>query len=76
MRNTTRTVKTVKHVGIITTPLGEWDLYDQYPTNRRDYKITSAVPRGKPTCGVTFASDAAFERWLMLAQQPVQRALC
>lgn len=63
------------HVGIITTPSGEWNLYDQYPTKRRDFKITSAVPVGKPTQGIAFTSDLAFERWLEQRIVPTQRAL-
>tara|TARA_R110000822_G_scaffold17335_4_gene58486 strand:- start:989 stop:1201 length:213 start_codon:yes stop_codon:yes gene_type:complete len=66
---------TIKHVGIIRTPAGEWNLYDQYPTNRRDYKITSAVRIGKPAQSIAFTTDAAFERWLERNMVPVQIGL-
>lgn len=66
---------TIIHVGIITTPDGAWNLYDQYPTSRRDFKITSAVPVGRPTCGIAFTSDPAFERWLEQRMTPVQQRL-
>ena len=39
----------ITHVGILSLPCGDFDLFDYYPTDRRDYKITSAVPVGRPT---------------------------
>lgn len=66
---------TIKHVGIITTASGQWNLYDQYPTNRRDYKITSAVHIGKPAQSIAFTTDAAFERWLTRTMTPTQQPL-
>jgi hypothetical protein len=65
----------ITHVGILSLPCGDFDLFDYYPTDRRDFKITSAVPVGRPTCGISFTSDIAFERWLSRNMQPVQRDL-
>lgn len=70
-----KTNQTIIHVGTIQTPSGTWNLYDQYPTSRRDFKITSAVPVGKPTQGIAFTNDLAFERWLEQRMAPVQRKL-
>lgn len=66
----------INHVGTISLPCGDYDLFDYYPVrDRRDYKITSAVPVGKPTCGISFTSEASFERWLERNMAPVQREL-
>jgi len=66
----------MKHVGTITTPSGTYDLYDHYPQpGRRDYKITSAVPQGHPTRGISFTCEASFERWLEARMVPVQQNL-
>ena len=70
-----KATQTIIHVGTIQTPSGAWNLYDQYPTSRRDFKITSAVPVGKPTQGIAFTTDRAFERWLAERMMPVQRRL-
>jgi hypothetical protein len=66
---------TIKHVGTIRTAAGEWNLYDQYPTNRRDYKITSAVHIGAPAQSIAFTTDASFERWLTRNMAPTQLPL-
>lgn len=66
---------TIKHIGILRLASGEWNLYDQYPTRSRTFRITSAVPVGRPTCGVSFLSDEAFDLWLAQNQWPVQQAL-
>ena len=65
------------HVGRISLPCGDFDLYDYYPMrNSRDYKITSAVPVGSPTnSGTSFTSEASFERWLERNMAPVQKEL-
>jgi hypothetical protein len=65
----------ITHVGILSLPCGDFDLFDYYPTDRRDYKITSAVPVGRPTCGISFTSDISFERWLERNMAPVQLGL-
>ena len=65
----------ITHVGTLSLPCGDFDLFDYYPTRSRDYKITSAVPVGKPTCGISFLSEASFERWLERNMAPVQREL-
>ena len=66
----------INHVGTISLPCGDYDLFDYYPVRgRRDYKITSAVPVGKPTCGISFTSEASFERWLERNMAPVQKEL-
>ena len=66
----------ITHVGRISLPSGDFNLYDYYPMrDRRDYKITSAVPVGKPTCGISFLSEASFERWLERNMAPMQREL-
>ena len=66
---------TIKHVGTLTLASGEWDLFDQYPTDRRDYKITSAVHIGLPVSSIAFTTDSAFEQWLTRNMIPVQSAL-
>lgn len=66
---------TIKHVGTLTLPSGDWDLFDQYPTDRRDFKITSAVHVGLPVKSIAFTTDLAFERWLGRNMQPVQQSL-
>jgi len=65
------------HVGTISLPCGDFDLYDHYPMrNSREYKITSAVPVGSPTrSGIAFTSEASFERWLERNMAPVQQEL-
>ena len=66
----------IKHVGTISLPCGDFDLFDLYPTDRRDYKITSAVPVGSLTrSGIAFTDNRDFERWLERNMAPVQRAL-
>jgi len=65
----------IKHVGVLSLPCGDYDLFDYYPTDRRDFKITSAVPVGRPTCGISFTCEAAFERWLERNMAPVQLGL-
>ena len=65
------------HVGTISLPCGDFDLYEYYPVrNSHNYKITSAVPVGSPTrSGITFTDNRDFERWLERNMAPVQRAL-
>ena len=65
----------ITHVGTLSLPCGDFDLFDYYPTRSGDYKITSAVPVGKPTCGISFTSEASFERWLERHMAPVQKEL-
>jgi len=65
----------IKHVGTITLASGEWNLYDQYPTNRRDYKITSAVHIGKPAQSIAFTTDESFARWLIRNKASAQLPL-
>jgi hypothetical protein len=65
----------ITHVGILSLPCGDFDLFDYYPTDRRDYKITSAVPVGRPTCGIAFTDSRDFERWLERNMAPVQLGL-
>jgi hypothetical protein len=65
----------ITHVGTLSLTSGDWDLYDYYPTARRDFKITSAVPKGKPTCSIAFTCEASFERWLEHNSAPVQQNL-
>ena len=67
----------IKHVGTISLPCGDFDLFDYYPVrNSRNYKILSVVPVGSLTrSGESFLGNAAFERWLERNMAPVQRAL-
>lgn len=66
----------IKHVGTISLPCGDFDLFDHYFTNSRNYKITSVVPVGSLTrSGESFTDNLAFERWLERNMGPVQRAL-
>lgn len=66
----------IQHVGTISLPCGDFDLYDYYPTRSREYKITSAVPVGSLTrSGISFTDNRDFERWLERNMAPVQRAL-
>ena len=66
----------ITHVGTISLPCGDFDLFDYYPTRSRDYKITSAVPVGSPTrSGIAFTDEASFERWLERNMAPVQKEL-
>lgn len=65
---------TIQHVGTLRLTTGVWELYDQYPTSRRDYKITSAV-REESGASIAFTTDHAFECWLVRNQQPVQSLL-
>jgi hypothetical protein len=67
----------IQHVGVLSLPCGDYDLFDYYPVrNSRNYKILSVVPVGSLTrSGESFLSEAAFERWLERNIAPVQRAL-
>jgi hypothetical protein len=67
----------ITHVGTISLPTGDFDLYDHYPMrNSREYKITSAVPVGSLTrSGTAFTDNRDFERWLERNMAPVQREL-
>lgn len=66
----------IQHVGVLSLPCGDYDLYDYYPTRSREYKITSAVPVGSLTrSGISFTDNRDFERWLERNMAPVQRAL-
>ena len=66
----------IQHVGVLSLPCGDYDLFDYYPTDRRDFKITSAVPVGSLTrSGISFTTDLAFERWLERNMHPVQQEL-
>ena len=66
----------INHVGTISLPCGDYDLFDYYPTRSRDYKITSAVPVGSLTrSGISFTDNRDFERWLERNMAPVQREL-
>jgi hypothetical protein len=66
----------IKHVGTISLPCGDFDLFDHYFNNSRNYKITSVVPVGSLTrSGESFTDNRAFERWLERNMAPVQRAL-
>jgi hypothetical protein len=66
----------IKHVGTISLPCGDFDLFEHYFNNSRNYKITSVVPVGSLTrSGESFLSNAKFERWLERNMAPVQQAL-
>ena len=67
----------IQHVGTISLPCGEYDLFEYYFTKKsREYKILSVVPVGSLTrSGESFLGNAAFERWLERNMTPVQRAL-
>jgi len=65
----------IKHVGVLSLPCGDFDLFEHYFNNSRNYKITSVVPVGRPTCGISFTCEAAFERWLERNMTPVQLGL-
>jgi hypothetical protein len=67
----------IQHVGTISLPCGDFDLFDYYPMrNSLNYKITSAVPVGSLTrSGISFTDNRDFERWLERNMAPVQRAL-
>ena len=67
----------IKHVGTISLPCGDFDLFDHYFTKKsREYKILSVVPVGSLTrSGESFLSNTKFERWLERNMAPVQQAL-
>lgn len=67
----------IKHVGTISLPCGDFDLFDHYFTKKsREYKILSVVPVGSLTrSGESFTDNREFERWLERNMAPVQRAL-
>lgn len=66
----------ITHVGTLSLPCGDFDLFDYYPTRSREYKITSAVPVGSLTrSGIAFTDNRDFERWLELNMAPVQREM-
>ena len=66
----------ITHVGTISLPCGDFELFEHYFTQSKAYKITSVVPVGSLTrSGESFLSEAAFERWLERNMAPVQQAL-
>lgn len=68
--------KTIKTLGTLTIHGAQWRIYEFYPqAPRRDYKFISAVPVERPTCGITFALEIDFERWLDQQQAPRQLGL-
>ena len=67
----------IKHVGTISLPCGDFELFEHYFNNNRKHTITSVVPVGSLTrSGESFlCSNDGFERWLERNMAPVQRAL-
>ena len=66
----------IKHVGTISLPCGDFELFEHYFNNNRKHTITSVVPVGSLTrSGESFTDNRAFERWLERNMAPVQRAL-
>ena len=67
----------IKHVGTISLPCGDFDLFNHYFNNKRNHTITSVVPVGSLTrSGESFlCSNDGFERWLERNMAPVQLGL-
>lgn len=68
--------KQIKNLGTLNINSREWRIFEYYPQPpRRDYKFISVVPVDRPTCGITFALEHEFEKWLDQQQAPIQRSL-
>lgn len=66
----------ISHTGTLNVNGTEWIIqtyHPHYPT--RNYVIFSVCPKDKPTQGMSFTSEAAFEEWLGQTIEQPQRNL-